>query len=322
MKVSIALCTYNGEQYLQEQLNSYLTQSRLPDELIICDDGSIDGTLIVLEAFTKQAPFSTKIVQNDENLGPIKNFEKAISLCTGDIILLSDQDDVWFTDKVEVFEQAFDRNPRSGVILSDSLLVDGELRSLGKTNWATIPYAKQFISNIDDSEAIFRLLLNNNFFTGASMGFRTELRPYFIPISSYWIHDGWIAIIASTMTNFTLIDAPLNLYRQHETNNVGAMMEESFFQTAQKMLQLDKAWFLNDLHAFEDVAHCLNKLGSCQPELLDMLENKISHCRMRANLPRIKIFRLVDIIKGLISGNYCRYSRPGGWLALRDLFGP
>ena len=320
-KISIALCTYNGERYLQAQLNSYLSQSRLPDELIVCDDASTDCTLTILKAFVKQASFCVKIVQNEANLGSTKNFEKAISLCTGDIILLSDQDDVWFTNKVEAFEQAFASNPHSGVVLSDSRLVDEQLRPLGKTMWETIPYAKRFIANIDDSDAIFRLLLNNNFFTGSSMGFRATLCPYFFPVSSYWVHDGWLAIIASTLTNFTLIDAPLNFYRQHETSQIGAGYEP-VYKIVYKALQLDKTYFLNDSYAFEDVACHLNELDLSKPALRIMLENKINHCRKRANFPKAKISRLFYIIDELISGNYSNFSCPGGLTALRDLVVP
>ena len=96
MKASIALATYNGERYLQEQLNSFLHQTRLPDEIIACDDCSTDRTMDILESFAISALFAVYIYRNAINLGYTKNFERAISLCSGDVIFLSDQDDVWF----------------------------------------------------------------------------------------------------------------------------------------------------------------------------------------------------------------------------------
>src|SRR4030095_14430308 len=87
--VSIALCSYNGERYLQEQLDSIAGQSRLPDELVVCDDRSLDETAEIIRAFASKVPFPVRLTINERNLGSTKNFEKAISLCRGDIILLS-----------------------------------------------------------------------------------------------------------------------------------------------------------------------------------------------------------------------------------------
>ena len=85
-KISVALCTYNGEIYLREQLESILEQTLPPDEIIICDDGSTDATIKILEEFRRKSFTSVKVYCNKENLGVSKNFEKAISLCSGDII--------------------------------------------------------------------------------------------------------------------------------------------------------------------------------------------------------------------------------------------
>src|SRR5213080_381833 len=98
--LSVALCTYNGAAYLGEQLDSIVAQSRPPDELVVCDDGSTDETVEVLETFLAEAPFPVRLQRNEANLGFVKNFEQAISLCTGDFVALSDQDDVWMPGKL------------------------------------------------------------------------------------------------------------------------------------------------------------------------------------------------------------------------------
>ena len=95
LHISVAMCTYNGGKYLREQLISIAKQARLPDELIVCDDVSNDATLQILNEFQKMAPFPIRIHRNGVRLGVTKNFEQAIALCNGDIIALSDQDDVW-----------------------------------------------------------------------------------------------------------------------------------------------------------------------------------------------------------------------------------
>ncbi len=100
MKTSVAMCTYNGESYLDEQLQSILEQTEPIDEIVICDDGSIDKTLSIIEKFIK-AGTPIRLILNQKNLGYTRNFEKAICLCSGDIIFLADQDDIWMPEKVK-----------------------------------------------------------------------------------------------------------------------------------------------------------------------------------------------------------------------------
>src|SRR5919199_6162917 len=119
-RVSVAMCTYNGERYLQEQLDSIAAQTCLPDELVVCDDRSSDRTLEIIQIFKSKVSFPVHLHINPENLGTIKNFEKAISLCTGDIIVLSDQDDVWKPHKVETILQAFAKNTKAGYVFSNA----------------------------------------------------------------------------------------------------------------------------------------------------------------------------------------------------------
>jgi len=140
MKTSIALCTYNGEQYLKEQLESYAYQTQLPDELIVCDDGSTDSTIDIIREFADSASFSVKLYINEQNLGSTKNFEKAIRLCTGDIIFLSDQDDVWREDKISLMSQIFEECPGTGAIFTDADVVDSRLQFLGYRLWDPVRF--------------------------------------------------------------------------------------------------------------------------------------------------------------------------------------
>jgi len=130
-RVSIALCTYNGAPYLLEQLQSFCLQTRLPDELIVCDDGSTDDTLRILDDFARNAPFLVQTYTNDHNLGYARNFEKAVSLCTGDIIFLSDQDDVWSVSKVEKVYDRFLLDRRLELVFTDAELVNENLEPIG-----------------------------------------------------------------------------------------------------------------------------------------------------------------------------------------------
>src|SRR5882724_11959920 len=94
-RISVAMCTYNGAGFLSEQLESIAAQTRLPDELVICDDRSTDESVEIVRNFARHTPFSVRLEMNEENLGSTKNFEKSIGLCQGEIIALADQDDVW-----------------------------------------------------------------------------------------------------------------------------------------------------------------------------------------------------------------------------------
>jgi glycosyltransferase involved in cell wall biosynthesis len=114
-RLSVALCTYNGTQYLQEQLDSIAAQTKLPDELVICDDRSSDNTVEIIKLFSSKVSFPVHLHINEINLRTIKNFEKAISLCTGDIIVLSDQDDVWKPCKTERILRCFQKKSRKWV---------------------------------------------------------------------------------------------------------------------------------------------------------------------------------------------------------------
>src|SRR5713101_1115880 len=134
-KVSVAMCAYNSSRYCEEQLESIASQSRLPDEVVICDDGSVDDTPSILERFRKEAPFDVRVYKNETNLGVAKNFEKAITLCSGDIIALADCDDIWRRDKLEWICGVLKDHPEAGYAFSDGELIGPDGTALGARMW-------------------------------------------------------------------------------------------------------------------------------------------------------------------------------------------
>jgi glycosyltransferase involved in cell wall biosynthesis len=125
------MATYNGEKYLQDQLKSFICQKRLPDELIVCDDGSTDSTIAILKKFSEEVAFKVLVIQNEQNLGVVRNFEKAISLCSGDLIFFSDQDDVWFSNKIaEVFKVFQEKGDDAQIVINDAVVVDKDLQQI------------------------------------------------------------------------------------------------------------------------------------------------------------------------------------------------
>jgi glycosyltransferase involved in cell wall biosynthesis len=133
--ISVAMCTYNGSRYLAEQLNSIIHQTMPPDEIVICDDCSKDDSVAIAKKILSNWKGKTQIVVNQKNLGFRKNFQKAINLCHGDIIFLSDQDDVWDLEKIQLMMYVFNTDPDVSLVFHDSQLVDSQLNMLYPSFW-------------------------------------------------------------------------------------------------------------------------------------------------------------------------------------------
>lgn len=138
MRISIAMATCNGARHLGEQLRSFAVQQRLPDELVVADDASTDGTRDLVEAFARSAPFPVRLVVNPARLGLAGNFGRALSLASGDLVFLSDQDDVWFPEKIAVVAGLAAADPAHACFINDAWLADGELRRVGASKMQRI----------------------------------------------------------------------------------------------------------------------------------------------------------------------------------------
>jgi len=218
--LSVAMCTYNGMPFLPQQLDSILAQSRLPDEMVVCDDCSQDDTLSTLEEFAKSAPFPVHIHRNETNLKSTKNFEKAIGLCTCDIIALSDQDDVWLPHKLETLVKALVDNPALCAVCSDIEVVDEQSNHLGYTLWASLGFGPDMRREFRSGKAL-SILTEDNYAAGMTMAFWSKYRDLFLPIPDDWVHDYWIVLLAASVGEVGLIEEPLALYRIHGKQQIG-----------------------------------------------------------------------------------------------------
>ena len=227
MKLSVALCTYNGSRHLREQLDSIARQSRPPDELVVCDDVSQDATIEILNDFAGQCEFPVRIQRNERTLGSTKNFEHAITVCDGDVIALCDQDDVWEPRKLALLEDALARHPEAAYVFSDAHVVDECLQPLGHTLWEAVGFGRreQRLFEGGQSPAV---LLRFNVVTGATMALRACHRDLILPIPGSWIHDGWSALVLSLGAPCAFVDEPLIQYRQHSAQQLGGA-KTSFF---------------------------------------------------------------------------------------------
>ena len=199
---SVAMCTCNGEMYLREQLESILAQTVPPNELIVCDDASTDGTVALLESFKKTSPFPITIIVNKSRVGVCKNFESAVGHCSGDIIFLADQDDIWLPAKLETIMAVFASHPLCGYVFSNAELVDEQGNDIGMDLWTSIAFDKKQqtqYSRDQLSVMVKRVYL----VTGMTMAFRAIFKSKVMPFESSTynalLHDAWISLLLTSI---------------------------------------------------------------------------------------------------------------------------
>lgn len=206
--ISIALCTYNGEKYLSEQLDSIIDQTYKNIEIIAVDDCSSDSTLTILQEYALKHSF-IKVFCNNENKGYSKNFEYAVSLCKGDYIAISDQDDIWISDKLESLLNKISTN-NNLLVHSISSLIDEKGNSLNKTTF------DKRSNNYDSVDP--RILTLFNIFLGHSMLFKKELVEIAFPIPQHSTYDAWLGFVATNKNSVCVLKKVTTLFRQHNSN--------------------------------------------------------------------------------------------------------
>ena len=329
MKFSVAMCTYNGAPFLREQLDSIAAQTRPPDELVVCDDRSTDGTTAVVEEFAAAAPFPVRLHVNERNLGSTKNFERAVALSTGDLIALADQDDVWLPEKLRLSEEALAAGPRVGLVFTDAEVVDDRLAPLGFTLWQRINFSEEEKARIRRGRG-FDVLLEHNVVTGATMAFRAELRDLVLPIPTEGrlIHDGWIALLVAAVADLAFVDAPLVKYRQHAAQQLGAVKgghfehrRATFAELAEAAQATRGADYLRELNWLEPFCARLAGQGGAYRSRAGVvrLNGRLTHLRARASLPESRLARVPIALRELLTMRYHRHSR-GVLSFAKDLF--
>lgn len=205
LSISVAMAVYNGELYLKEQIDSILVQLERTDELVISYNESTDNTLAILNEYAENDP-RIKVFECSEK-GVIANFENAIKNCSNDIVFLSDQDDVWVKNKVNVMLSNFD-NDEIGCVIHRPEFVDSELKPI------EVPDVEENVKYIKPVN-----ILVKNEAQGSCMAFRTSYKDKILPIPrDLPMHDSWIALVISNVAKVKLIPDKLILYRQHGNN--------------------------------------------------------------------------------------------------------
>jgi glycosyltransferase involved in cell wall biosynthesis len=256
MKISVALCTFNGEKYITKQLDSILNQKDYNvEEIIVCDDNSTDRTIEILNDYLNKNPETFKIHRNEINLGSNKNFEKAISKCTGDFIFLSDQDDIWRNDKIQKTFAIFEQNPNAeGVFSNADLINDQDHKITPLTIWDTVFFLeKELPKPIDFFDIITK---NGNVVTGATLCIKKSVKDYIFPFSQDIFHDEKIAIELALRNTLFYSTENLLSYRIHDKQQVGM---KNMHQLEQKNRLKRIALGLEEPLKFNEYRHLVKK---------------------------------------------------------------
>jgi glycosyltransferase involved in cell wall biosynthesis len=203
--ISVALCTYNGARYLQEQLTSLRNQTWGNLEIIAVDDGSSDETFSILQREARLDP-RIKLFRNTQNIGFKRNFETAFSYCQGELIAPCDQDDVWHPQKLE---RLFSILNHHSLVYCDSELIDGQGKPMGQRASDHI----NMYQGGDPAAFIFW-----NCISGHAMLCRREVLKRAMPMPAVIFHDWWLAFVAASIGSIGYLEEPLVLYRQHESS--------------------------------------------------------------------------------------------------------
>jgi glycosyltransferase involved in cell wall biosynthesis len=318
-RISVAMCTFDGARYLVSQLDSIATQTRPPDELVICDDGSSDGTLEILSAFVKKARFFTRVFINSKNLGSTANFEKSISRCHGEIIVLADQDDVWYPSKLERIDEVFAQSGHVVAAFSDADLIDETSASLGQRLWPTFSFDASRQRQFGNGGA-FHVLLRQPVVTGAAMAFRRNLFEMLTPFPRGQIHDRWMSFFLALRGSFAVISDPLMQYRVHTSQQIGTGAR-TWSERIDCVKNTGVDFYRTELNTYRLVRERLRSRSTDFPGVdrqLAELDQKIAHLAHRTELPPAKMARIPEIVRESVNRNYWRYS--GGWRSIaKDL---
>lgn len=261
IRISVAIATYNGEEYLLEQLESLLHQKYSPCELVVGDDGSTDSTLEIIQSFAERAPFPVHITQNQHNLGFGDNFLATARRCTGDWIAFCDQDDIWLPNKISECVAAIEAFPDLIQVLQRTELCDGDLKRMGRV------FPKRGRAGIHGIGTQFGFWV----WPGCLQTVRSDLihdvdfdsrpRSYF-PGHKTQPHDKWTCMIANAIGGICIIDPPVALYRRHHQTLTGSYSGKSNKQKIYEANRTGASHYRFLAEVADDSAKCLERLAN------------------------------------------------------------
>ena len=225
-RVSVALATFNGTRYLTTQLESLSRQTRPPDEVVVVDDRSTDGTVDMLRAWAREAPFPVDVVARGEHLGTAATFEESLRRCSGEILMFCDQDDRWADRKIEVLAAALERRPDVVLAFSDCRLIDASNHIIGSSRWRVAGFGERQCRAM--ARDPFGQMLSRQIVSGCTSALRSRLVPALVPFPTGlhptmgdMIYDRWTSLVAAAAGPVLPVADQLVDYRIHPGQQLG-----------------------------------------------------------------------------------------------------
>lgn len=321
--VSVAMGTRNGVRFIEAQLLSILDQSRSVDEIVVSDDASTDGTVERAEQLMNARRASGELVprlivlRNATALGVTANFEQALRTARGDVVVLSDQDDIWRPDRVERALDVIAASPFVDLVASDARLVDEDGAPLGASLFETLGVDAVLARRLG-SDGAFDELVKRNMLTGATMAVTRSLVDRTTPFPASWVHDEWLAIVAATTGGIAVLEERLIDYRQHGANEIGVAR----LGTGGKIGRLRESRMKRNellLRRAQDLAERLPEIAG--DHVQQRVTEKLAHEQFRSGLSPKRLRRLVPVLREWRTGRYSRFGL-GAQDVLRDLVQP
>jgi glycosyltransferase involved in cell wall biosynthesis len=301
------MATYNGARFVERQLESILGQTLLPTEVLVGDDGSVDDTVEIVRKVLTGRPVAYDVRVNERRLGVTANFERLIGRAAGDLIVLSDQDDEWLPDRLEIVQDVFLTQPHVAGVFTNAELIGPGSEALGGSLWDAVDFAPR--DRRRWAKAPFDVLMGGNVVTGATLAFRSEARPRFLPFSVHGWHDYWIAMLLASRGELVALDQPVVRYRLHGANQAGVsprglarFRSRSIGREGARREQLAQLGELAD------------RLAAMGRPLPPSLTGRIAHLRFRDSLPAENHRRALALLRHGRLADYWRFS--SGWLSL------
>lgn len=319
--MSVALCTYNGERFVGEQIASIAEQDERPFELVVCDDGSTDATVPKVRQALESvgSPERWRVATVTREGGVTANFARAIGLCSGDLIALCDQDDKWRAPRLAAATAILTNPEVPHLCFSNATLIDGDGVAGQGSLFRAIQLRRAEVRQIRRGRAM-RVLIRRNVVTGATATVTRSLARAAAPFPSSWLHDEWLAIIAAAIGTVTVLDGELIEYRLHATNQVG-VADPGVVARARRALGARGDRYVRLAARSEDLVGRLEELGA-PASALRLARAKARFEAARARYPARRLRRIVPIASQALMGRYARLSSQRNLDIFRDLFQP
>jgi hypothetical protein len=312
--MSVAMAAFNGARYLPEQLATIAAQTTPPAELVVYDDGSSDDSPHLVSEFAKRVPFPVRLIGGSERVGSSVAFERAISACESDVVVLCDQDDAWTGTKLSCIAAAFEHDPSAVMAFSDGDMIDENGCPLGESLWQAFHF--------DPNRPLFPSLLRRSQLPGCTIAFRASLSEVALPIpasvgaADAWLrHDGWFALLAAATGPCVPVEDRLVRYRIHPGQQIGPpsvprhpahLLRYVLTQLAGHRTGVDMR-----RSAIDSLRDRLAATGRAPASTLRTLDDLRAHLALRSGLADARLRRILPVWREWRSGRYRRFSLAG-----------